>query len=147
MKEEISEGRKASHKNLSRGIDEKKLKETRERNSLPPNDEDGGGDGAAKLFEQTSDIRRAMDFLRSEQRETRKRYKKALTTLEQGLAGHIFGRTPIQVRFPGSRDGVSRNKAGGSTNEDEVNRRDCRSFAGTAKRPFFSSNSSYGKID
>ena len=85
--DEMSEGHKASHENLSRGIDEEKIKETRERLASPPNEEGGGGDGAAILFEQTSDIRRAVASLRSEQRETRKRYKKAVTTLELALEG------------------------------------------------------------
>ena len=47
--------------------------------------EEETGEGAAKLFEQTSDIRRAQAQLKSEQRETRKRYKKALAVLDSAL--------------------------------------------------------------
>jgi|TARA_R110001592_G_scaffold25171_1_gene96005 hypothetical protein len=43
--------------------------------------------GAEKLFEQTSEIRRAIFTLKAEKRETNKRYKKAVTTLEQSLEG------------------------------------------------------------
>ena len=48
------------------------------------------GSGAAKLFEQTSSIRSAIQTLESEQRETRKRYKKALKTLREGLDNIYF---------------------------------------------------------
>ena len=44
-----------------------------------------GGGSAALLFEQTNDIRQAANSLKSEQRETRKAYKKAIATLERGL--------------------------------------------------------------
>ena len=94
---DMSEGRDASHENLSRGVDEEKLAETKERITAKekgdtgfahlPEDRGEGVDGAAKLFEQTSDIRRAIALLRSEQRETRKRYKKAITTLELAQDG------------------------------------------------------------
>jgi len=43
--------------------------------------------GAEKLFEQTSEIRRAVATLKAEKRETNKRYKKAVATLEQALEG------------------------------------------------------------
>jgi len=49
---------------------------------------DPGGDNsnpAALLFEQTNDIRQAINTLKSEQRETRKAYKKAIATLDRGL--------------------------------------------------------------
>ena len=92
----IDEARAASHESLTVPQDEK-MKETRERISKLkkggsgfvelPADVGEGSDGAAKLFEQTSDIRRAIGTLRSEQRETRKRYKVAITTLEDALEG------------------------------------------------------------
>ena len=44
-----------------------------------------GGGSAALLFEQTNDIRQAANSLKSEQRETRKAYKKAIATLELAL--------------------------------------------------------------
>ena len=41
--------------------------------------------GAALLFEQTSEIRGAIEALKSEQKETRKLYKKAIGNLERAL--------------------------------------------------------------
>ena len=51
------------------------------------NPQGGETTGAAILFEQTSEIRAAIATLKSEQRETRKLYKKAIATLDQALAG------------------------------------------------------------
>lgn len=53
-----------------------------ETQNTPP----GGDSGAVVLFEQTSEIRAAIATLKSEQRETRKLYKKAIATLDQALA-------------------------------------------------------------
>ena len=70
------------------------LYQDKTKNTGPPmQDEDKtnpqGGEttGAAILFEQTSEIRAAIATLKSEQRETRKLYKKAIATLDQSLAG------------------------------------------------------------
>ena len=57
------------------------------------------GDGAAKLFEQTSDIRRAQAQLKSEQRETRKRYKKALAVLDSALTSIYDGFEDKQLKL------------------------------------------------
>ena len=65
-------------------------KQKNEEPAMERNDENppGGEDnGAARLFEQTSEIRAAISTLKSEQRETRKKYKKAIATLDQALEG------------------------------------------------------------
>lgn len=60
--------------------------ENNPQGGVPPEE----GSGAAQLFEQTSSIRSAIQTLESEQRETRKRYKKALKTLREGLDNIYF---------------------------------------------------------
>lgn len=69
------------------------LYQDKTKNTGPPmedqektNPQGGETTGAAILFEQTSEIRAAISTLKSEQRETRKLYKKAIATLDQALA-------------------------------------------------------------
>lgn len=63
--------------------------ENQKKEGLPmehkKNNDPGEANSAALLFEQTNDIRQAINTLKSEQRETRKAYKKAIATLELAL--------------------------------------------------------------